>query len=72
MRFYFLLGLGIDFFFIVYMASALCATKKYYRELQITGGRQFQANQRIHPLNTPLHFSVLINTMQVRHRLNRR
>lgn len=42
LRFYALCAIPVCFGFICYMSSALCATKKYHRELQMLGGRQFQ------------------------------
>ncbi|CAK5088976.1 unnamed protein product [Meloidogyne enterolobii] len=33
LRFYFLILIPLTFFFICYIATALCATKKYYREM---------------------------------------
>uniref|UniRef100_A0A183C3F5 Lysosomal cobalamin transporter n=1 Tax=Globodera pallida TaxID=36090 RepID=A0A183C3F5_GLOPA len=43
LRLHFLVLIPLDFLHICYMASALCATKKYYKELQMeTLGRPFQ------------------------------
>uniref|UniRef100_A0A914MUK0 Uncharacterized protein n=1 Tax=Meloidogyne incognita TaxID=6306 RepID=A0A914MUK0_MELIC len=41
LRFYFLILIPLTFFFICYIATALCATKKYYREM-LFRNRPFQ------------------------------
>lgn len=43
LRLYFLVLILLDFVFICYMACALCATKKYYREMRSETRGPFQA-----------------------------
>jgi hypothetical protein len=59
LRLFFLFSILGTFFFLCYISAALCATKKYYREMQITGGRQFQASPETE--NTKIHLKNIEN-----------